>query len=832
MRIAYTKIVFAVVACCASFGVRAFELTTHAMLTNRAYAISVLGSQPDRLTQLGLTNLPSPFGRNYYDFTNTLIARRSANAFELSKFASDARVDEERINGWLMRGAIREDDLVKAGAQLKGDGQPWILDPDPAGDISRVCNHFLNPITRSPMVVPFGFTIGFWFCPDVNYTAVNWAIGTADAFATNPQEAANYRNHFTIFSAREAMWRALTLTSKSGGAADRVAGDSNEQVRKAYWATTFRALGGAAHLLQDMAQPQHTRNEPHSSDSDAVLENFTEARAKGERTFKFLGQTLSVEAAPPLPLSDSYPIPRFDRYSDYWSTAAGADSFNVGKGLADYSSRGFFTPNQSLGDSFSGFPRPINMESAYTISKNPPAGGNPCPGLVLGFPEYAWANVPDTISGVPSNPVRMGSRSLLPSRWAISRCVLLDQGNLLIPRAVAYSAGLIDYFFRGQLEITPPAEGIYSLVDHFDFSGDGKTATNATTGFKGFKTIKLKLRNTTPDITPSGGGAVAPQHMQNGKLLAVLKFHRNKAYTDNLANEPTTIAGYDATRSAAEEIVVSARVKDENGALVNTISLSADPATPAKLLYFEFDQELPINATDVKLQVVYRGTLGSEADAVVVQTADISEPTYFAYMNTSDYIRLNAKVYTRAEINSNGTPPTGELSGSQLRALVRPTNCIDPLTDQLRASCFPEKAINFPLRVGASSTENNTTLQFALPQVRTYVRMAMLTPRGVPALLDQRASSCVPRDIFPLRGRNVQTDYSTDADGSTRISRVVDIDPPPVRGVYGYVLSCVEIGDGTIPGANDADNRDTKMAPLTGTALKPLLLQNFKFGAP
>ena len=168
MRIAYTKIVFAVVACCASFGVETFELTTHAMLTNRAYAVSVLGSQPDRLTQLGLVNLPSPFGRNYYDFANTLIARRSANAFELSKFASDARVDEERINGWLMRGAIREDDLVKTGAILKGDGQPWILDPDPAGDTSRVCNHFFNPITRSPMVAPFGFTIGFWFCPDVN----------------------------------------------------------------------------------------------------------------------------------------------------------------------------------------------------------------------------------------------------------------------------------------------------------------------------------------------------------------------------------------------------------------------------------------------------------------------------------------------------------------------------------------------------------------------------------------------------------------------------------------------------------------------------------------
>ena len=631
-------------------------------------------------------------------------------------------------------------------------------------------------------------------------------------------EASNYRNHFTVFSAREAMWRALTLTNKDGTPATRVAGDNQDQVRKAYWASTFRALGDVTHLVQDMAQPQHTRNEAHASDTAAILEKYTEARTTNARTFRFEGTTLQVDAIPSLPALNSYSVPRFNRYSDYWSSAGGTDSLDIGKGLADYSSRSFFTPNQSLGDPFSGFPRPVNMESAYTISKNPPPGGNPCPGLVLGFPEYAWANVPDTISGVPSNPVRMGSRSLLPSRWAISRCVLLDQANLLIPRAVAYSAGLIDYFFRGQLEVTPPEEGVYSLIDHYELSGAGKNPTDATTGFKGFKTIKLKLRNATPDITPSGGGSAAPQIMPGGNLVAVLKFYRNKNYSDDLAGEPTTAgngtAMYVAGRSTNEEIVLSARVKDSAGTILTPpIAITNSLQT----FIFEFDNELPINVTDVKLQVVYRGVLGSEADAVVVQTVDISEPTYFAYMNASDYIKLGASVYTRDQINAN-TP-----QGATLRSQVYPSSCI--LNDQLRDTCLQPFPINFPIKWGNASAFNGS---IALPIERTYQRFAMLVPPGGQAIINQAASPCFPNDPITALPRLIQTNYpAPDYFASTFVTSM----QPPIRAIQGgFMLACVNNGDSSPPGSDD--NRDQVMSPLTGSNLKPVQVPGFNFGAP
>src|SRR4051794_30981798 len=65
------------------------------------------------------------------------------------------------------------------------------------------------------------------------------------------------------------MFRALTLKWKDvdGRYANLNYGEASaatkENWRRAYWATSFRSLGDAVHLLQDMAQPQHTRNEPH-----------------------------------------------------------------------------------------------------------------------------------------------------------------------------------------------------------------------------------------------------------------------------------------------------------------------------------------------------------------------------------------------------------------------------------------------------------------------------------------------------------------------------------------------------------------------------------------
>ena len=95
------------------------------------------------------------------------------------------------------------------------------------------------------------------------------------------------------------MFRALTLmTPSDGGYIDISAGKDDatkQQWRQAYWATAFRALGDVLHLNQDMAQPQHTRNEPHSGKGclfgmclaghTSVYERYINARALKATSF-------------------------------------------------------------------------------------------------------------------------------------------------------------------------------------------------------------------------------------------------------------------------------------------------------------------------------------------------------------------------------------------------------------------------------------------------------------------------------------------------------------------------------------------------------------------
>jgi hypothetical protein len=197
--------------------------------------------------------------------------------------------------------------------------------------------------------------------------------------------------------------------------------------------------------------------------------------------------------------------------------------------------------------------------------------------------------------------------------YALNRFTFDAAHKFLIPRAVGYSAGLINFFFRGQLEITPPEEGVYGIVDH--------TVENLP-DVGGFARIKLKVRNVTPGGADAQGQAIVEPIPENGggTLVAVVKFHRNTCYTPTLSGEYGSPGiGWQTCRAPTEEIVVSAPQSVPPG--IND---------EAKLVVFNFPNKVPINATDAYLQVVYRGPLGEEADAVVVATRDIAEPLYLS----------------------------------------------------------------------------------------------------------------------------------------------------------------------------------------------------------
>lgn len=56
-----------------------------------------------------------------------------------------------------------------------------------------------------------------------------------------------------------------------------------------------------------------------------------------------------IEPAP-LDFEPDYPIPVFSKYGDFWSTGPGGWESLTGGGLADYSSRGFYTRKYNHGN--------------------------------------------------------------------------------------------------------------------------------------------------------------------------------------------------------------------------------------------------------------------------------------------------------------------------------------------------------------------------------------------------------------------------------------------------------------------------------------------------
>ncbi|MEN8177290.1 MAG: hypothetical protein ABFS39_01550 [Pseudomonadota bacterium] len=454
----------------------AYDLATHGRLTFESYKASILHSNV-LLEQLGVQNENNPFGSEYYEVFPERVVKRQWNIFEQEKNRMPRGTEPLSIPGWFMRGAIREDDH-------RNQNFIWPLtscsinapNPQYIGLTNRPLNHFFDPWLNEPFDPPF---------MDPGLRAPQWALGSVEPFDIPQQEEAERENHYTLFDAIEAMYRALTAHSSSGG--KMIMPDDNEgakepsnaaeeeAVRKAYWATTFRSLGNAMHLIQDMAQPQHTRNDAHSgvcgpwaqaflTGHSSVYEAYIEARATGD--------SYNIPGVDPVPAAGltygSYPVPQFNDYVSYFSTRHLDSSILTSRGLADYSNRGFFSAGTNLGSNRYAYPS--DNSSDYTaVNYSTDWQGKPLPGGAS--VTLLYGNVEDSMTGTGDSAALTTNglwdqfltvRGEQP-RYTLTKQNYDDMASLLLPRAVAYSAGFIDYFFRGRLDVVRVDEEIDPL---------------------------------------------------------------------------------------------------------------------------------------------------------------------------------------------------------------------------------------------------------------------------------------------------------------------------------------------------------------------------------
>jgi len=766
MRVRALALVLAGVVCRATF---AYETETHALMTNQAYVRSNLNPANGQIIHnLGLDRLDStdPFAAywdvlvnlpQYFDeppgSAGTALPFVDAvfpGVFEecqmqefLALQPGDIRHDlfvntVDAVGGgyftlpvqnWLVRGAIREDDLGTAVNLYTYAGQRCgALDILPtSGNYVRVLNHFYDPIFNVSLTCPLGGTC---------QKSVDWALGVVDSFPTPPQMPqvdTNRRNHFSYEDARNNFWWALTketgLLTPPYIAANRKL-DAKERAYR--WASTFRMVGDIVHLLQDTSQPQHVRNDPHSgfqSPEQQALEGFTNARvlsqpvgsiggAAGDYLREFFGADLStIVAAPPL---GAYPIVtmatpvRFFTTRNYNDTSSTNPSSRFG--LADYTNRGLFTGGTLPGASTNPYsfpPQTVTGANGYTAVPVPCMLPSPkifAPPQAVSCTHYTRA-IPDTVAssyssqdvlpaGFTAPPVvadgvfaqsiaSYANGTTYVSQKAVGVEELITTANLTIPRAIGYSTGMINYFFRGQLSVTAPPDKIVGVLNQGaphtmnsqGYPCAGGSASDGCALF-GFQSIRVSVKNATAAITESGSATVIAQNLASTAvgsvtdtnfhgpyLVAVARYHRNSCYKTDLSGEPyqiynptppatgitqPTCGSGQTTRTAYQEISVS------KSAGVTAAQLNG--SSPVEV-HFDFSADpIPVNATDLFIQVVYRGPMGDsnvgsnyvEPDGIALGTLDVREPTFVAFWNNTDYFWNNSWIHENTTNHNEG----------------------------------------------------------------------------------------------------------------------------------------------------------------------------------
>ena len=452
---------------------------------------------------------------------------------------------------WISLGSLREDDPL------------------------RFRNHFHNPLRTWDVA---GLRIGL----EVGSSSILWGQSPD----LQPSDA-----RFTWQDARENFSKGLTAPTRDQ--------------REGQLALTFRALGQLIHLVQDAAVPAHTRNDPHAFFEG--FESFVEHIPSEDRTLfdQLIGSSKGFDPAilglSPNPLAP-IPIARIIDTIDP-EQAAAVPSAGTNVGLAEYSSANFLSEDTIFEDFL--FPRVESLGEGFDATE--PGTGKPR----RYFLKTADGETDFRLVAEGTFTERLISLLAGDQGFILDRGVYEDYARLLLPRAIGYSAGLLDYFFRGRIEIAPPARYVYGLAAF----QEGNTGA--------FTKLRFKVRNATPDEDTRG----------TGQMRAVVQYRQPLGGADLIENSLAPISEELSFAVSESQTVTLTRGFQE--------------------LVFDFSEShLPTNAADLFLTVVYRGPLGLEEDAVLVGGKDLFEPDPLDRINITDYDCFQGTLFQVSQLSS------------------------------------------------------------------------------------------------------------------------------------------------------------------------------------
>ena len=302
-------------------------------------------------------------------------------------------VNDQSVRAWIATGATREDS------------------PD-----IRSLNHFHNPLA------PWSSAGGIF-----GQSAVRWQ--------QNPEQGLGGTWSWPV--ARQRFYEFLT--------------GPDPATRARALADTARALGQVMHMIQDAASPAHTRDDPHLI-HDGYEARIEELRASRDATPRSKFQSL-LTAQPMLPapsifasVSDPQAPAPIARLIDNETYTGNLRSYSVGAqtGIAEYTNGGYVSDDTI----FLGFTLP-RRESLGPAVFDPPAG---TPGARRYFPKTSDGDTIDHFVAEGALYERLLFRGQLVGGFILDDKVYEDYAAQLLPRAVGYSTGLLNYFFRGKFD--------------------------------------------------------------------------------------------------------------------------------------------------------------------------------------------------------------------------------------------------------------------------------------------------------------------------------------------------------------------------------------------
>jgi hypothetical protein len=391
---------------------------THPAITSESIEASTIDGYLK--TQMGVTDgITNQLYWNFPQNIKTRIGRGDANPDKTTR----------SISGWIGVGSTIED--TEESPDSRRAVAPWrprhhFYDPTRNAGLD---NHTAHPDWNAP----------FWssWLPQ-GQSALNWTIlGTAvqEPF-TNNEKWANTRSMF---------YGSLT--------------DPNKNVREARLAESLLKLGCVLHLLEDMGVPAHTRNDflyghyrsAYKFDWGNDLENDVETKvaANGGNS----------------PWSGSGAV-AFDKLAKYFDTDTRDSEHYLGNGVLPPAAWGLSEATNYQFWSLS------TISGAYLLKYYFP------------HPHMAYMGTPitessDTGSKIYFNGVNYGVSHMARESYTHHKLVMYpelppeivtkvdstittddekvfeDYANITVPRTINYVTGLVNYFFRGRLNVEP-----------------------------------------------------------------------------------------------------------------------------------------------------------------------------------------------------------------------------------------------------------------------------------------------------------------------------------------------------------------------------------------